>query len=88
MPFDTVYSHSNPRTRKLSEEDRRRAVALYEGGWKLGEIATDLKVSPSAVSYHLSQMTVLFRDRSPAEREALRARRRAHRGGSYRGRSA
>lgn len=70
MPFDTVYSHSNPRIRKITDEMRARAVALYEQGWTYKQIADDLGVSQSGVVYHVTRRTVLHRDRTPEQRAA------------------
>ena len=32
-PIDPVYSHSNPRVRKLNEAQKREAVELYENAY-------------------------------------------------------
>ncbi|HMM95423.1 helix-turn-helix domain-containing protein [Phycicoccus sp.] len=70
MPFDTVYSYSNPRVRKLSDEQRREAVQLYEQGWAYQQIGAKFGVSASAIVYHVTRRTVLRRDRPrrPAEK--------------------
>jgi len=39
--------------RDISEEVVRRMKELYEGGWRLKDIARELKVSEDAVSYYL-----------------------------------
>ncbi|CCH80389.1 hypothetical protein BN12_900013 [Nostocoides japonicum T1-X7] len=79
MPFDAVYSHSNPRVRKLSDAQRREAVELYEQGWMLGEIGARYGVSAGAINYHVAQRTILIRDRTPKAKQAMALRRREHR---------
>lgn len=79
MPFDATYSHSNPRTRKMSDADAWEAARLYDEGWSTADLAARYGVTSPAISYRLASRTVLYRDRTPEQRAALSARRRAHR---------
>lgn len=76
MPTSSSYSHANARAGKLADNDRQQIAALYEEGWSTTALAARFGVAPSAVSYHLSKMTVLFRDRTPAQKAELSERRR------------
>lgn len=78
-PIDPVYSHSNPRVRKLNEAQKREAVELYENGWALQEIGDRFGVTAGAIGYHVAQRTILRRDRTPEARRESARRRREHR---------
>jgi hypothetical protein len=74
-----VYSHSNPRVRKLSDAQKRESVELYEQGWMLREIGARYGVSAGAIGYYVAEGTILVRDRTPKAKQEMAIRRREHR---------
>jgi uncharacterized protein YjcR len=68
-----TYSHTAPRERKLSREQVLEAMELYEAGQLVKDIAAKFGVRPSAISYHASKRTVLWRDRRGQSASKARA---------------
>lgn len=75
MAMTSAYSHSNPRVVKLTAEQKREAVQLYEeGDLTYSQIGARYGVSASAIVYHVTRRTVLRRDR-PGKGRAASGRR-------------